>query len=132
MSSCGINAILSVNEGEMCYPAEFRMVGIEYCCVPLSKNIPPVLTDTELCVERLPVALDFMRKCLRDQKTVLIHCFSGKDRTCLLMSYYLMCEHQKTPEQAMKIVKSVRETAFSAEGWGLFVKRVLQACKQTC
>ena len=59
---------------------------------------------------------------------MLIHCRSGKDRTGLLMAYYLLNERAMTVGQAMDQVLRVRPIAFTAEGWLDYCKSILNEC----
>jgi protein-tyrosine phosphatase len=85
----GIGAVLSVNDGELVRPDELAEAGIDYCCVPLSDAAPPVPGDLEVCVSALPRALLFALGSIDRERSVLVHCSSGKDRTGLFLSYYL-------------------------------------------
>ncbi|MFV7772157.1 dual specificity protein phosphatase family protein [Shewanella marisflavi] len=122
----GIDAILSVNQGELCDPEEMAGLDLRYACIPLSENIPPQEGDQALCVAQLPKALAFIRECEAQGLTVMIHCRSGKDRTGLVMAYYLM-ENGAAPLHAVSQVRAVRDIAFSSDGWDQFVYDVLYA-----
>lgn len=123
----GFSAIISVNDGEHCNEDEISASGLAYACIPLSKNSPPIEGDREICLIGLPKALSFIKTHLATGK-VLIHCYSGKDRTGVLMAYYLFKEHDMTIEQAMDHVWSVRSIAFSAPGWVEHCRSILDAC----
>ncbi|BAJ01518.1 dual specificity protein phosphatase family protein [Shewanella violacea] len=126
IKSSGIGAVLSVNGGEECDPQAFIDADLSYACIPFSSNIPPKEEDLALCVEQLPKALTFIRDCEEKNLPVLIHCRSGKDRTALIMAYYLM-ENGAAPLHAVSQVRAVRDIAFSAEGWDQFAFDVLYA-----
>lgn len=122
----GIGAVLSVNGGEMCEPEVFEGHGLRYACIPFSRNVPPQEGDVAVCAEQLPKALAFIKQCEADDIAVLIHCRSGKDRTALLMAYYLM-SNGAAPLHAVSQVRAIRDIAFSAEGWDQFAFDVLYA-----
>lgn len=122
----GIGAVLSVNRGDMCEPQEFADHGIRYACIPFSSNVPPLEGDVEICAEQLPKALEFIKECEADDIAVMVHCRSGKDRTGLLMAYYLM-SNGAAPLHAVSQVRAIRDIAFSAEGWDQFAFDVLYA-----
>lgn len=126
LKQAGIGAVLSVNSGDGCEPDEFTAHGLDYQCIPFSSNVPPLEDDIAVCVAQLPKALAFIRHCEASDKAVLIHCRSGKDRTGLIMAYYLM-DNGAAPLHAVSQVRSVRDIAFSAEGWDQFVFDVLYA-----
>ncbi|MEZ9820402.1 dual specificity protein phosphatase family protein [Shewanella sp. 10N.286.45.A1] len=125
----GIDAILSVNNGESCEDEDFSSVGIEYQCIPFSRNAPPEVGDLEYCVEQVPKALAYIRQCEAQNKTVLIHCRSGKDRTGLIMAYYLM-DNGAAPLHAVSQIRAIRDIAFSADGWDQFAFDVLYALQE--
>ncbi|MCZ4336658.1 dual specificity protein phosphatase family protein [Shewanella colwelliana] len=126
LKQAGIGAVISVNGGDMCDTLEFDKHDILYACVPFSSNVPPTEDDLALCVEQLPKALDFIRRCEDKQIPVMIHCRSGKDRTGLLMAYYLM-QNGAAPLHAVSQVRAIRDIAFTAEGWDQFAFDVLYA-----
>jgi protein-tyrosine phosphatase len=125
----GFGAVLSVNDGELCRPAEFIQQGLAYACIPLSNNAPPRDGDLEYCLRVLPAALSFVRANISRGVPVLVHCAAGKDRTGLLMAYYLMQSDGCSPRQAMDRVRAVRSIAFTADGWDDFAFQVLTAAK---
>ena len=121
----GIGAIISVNDGELVHADELASAGIDYTCVPLSDSAPPLPGDLEACAAALPVALAFARTSIESDKSVLVHCHSGKDRTGMFLSYYL-CQVEGLPaNEAIEEVRRVRPIALSAEGWESFTREVL-------
>lgn len=129
LKQAGIQAVLSVNDGEGCEPEVFDALGLDYQCIPFSSNVPPIEDDLAICVVQLPKALAYIRQCEAKGKSVLIHCRSGKDRTGLIMAYYLM-DNGAAPLHAVSQVRSVRDIAFSADGWDQFVFDVLYALQE--
>ncbi len=125
----GIGAVISVNDGALCQSEEFSDLGMAYTRVSLAENIPPRPGDLELCTARLPAAYDFLAERLDAGEKILIHCRSGRDRTCLLMAYYLCRRYALGPVEAMERVKAVRAIAFSSEGWDAFALKVLRDCE---
>src|SRR5688572_3918609 len=99
--------------------------GLGHICVPLPKNAPPTRGDAENIYSLLPLISDFIDGCLRDGETVVVHCSSGKDRSALLLSYFLMTTQDMTPGQAMRTIASLVPEAFSAEGWKPMTRRIL-------
>lgn len=121
----GIGAVLSVNDGDGCEAASFPTLGLAYECVPLPPNEPPLPGDEELCEEALPNAYRFVSEQHSRGRAVLVHCSAGKDRTGLLMSYFLMQEEGLDVETALQRVRAVRPNALSAVGWEALGRRVL-------
>lgn len=127
LRSAGIGAVLSVNDGLLCHPSEFRKRDLAYACVPLSPNAPPQPGDLEVCLHALPRALEFVERQLSEGRATLVHCSSGKDRTGLLFAAYCMRHEGLTPAQAFARVREVRPIAFTAMGWEEFALEVLRA-----
>ncbi len=117
LRDAGIGAILSVNDGLLCHPADFRTSGIDYACVPLSDNAPPQPGDDAVCLDALPIAYEFVKKRITAGKATVVHCSSGKDRTGLFLAYYLVREEGAAAEDAIARVQAVRPIALSAIGW---------------
>lgn len=125
LSRSGFTAILSVNDGELCRPDEIAAFGMEYAAIPLSENAPPQVGDRDICIANLPKALAFIQTHNR-LGPVLVHCRSGKDRTGLVMAYYILKVHGVSPAEAMERVLKVRPIAFSAVGWIDFSHSILE------
>ncbi len=126
----GIGAILSVNDGGACHPEDFAALGMSYRCIPLSDNEPPRDGDMEHCLAALPEAYDYVRGELDEQRAVLVHCRSGKDRTGLFMCYFLIRESGMSIDDAIAEVRRVRPIALSAEGWEDLAVAVLEVARR--
>jgi protein-tyrosine phosphatase len=129
--SAGIGAILSVNDGLLCHPEDFKACDISYACFPLSENAPPQPGDDEICLRALPLAYDFVQQQLRDGRATLVHCSSGKDRTGLFLAYYLMRDTGISVAAAVEELRRVRPIALTAVGWDHFAIDVLSRCRMT-
>ncbi len=127
----GIGAILSVNDGGACHPEDFAALGMSYRCIPLSDNEPPRDGDMEHCLAALPEAYDYVRGELDEQRAVLVHCRSGKDRTGLFMCYFLIRESGMSIDDAIAEVRRVRPIALSAEGWEDLAVAVLEVARRS-
>jgi hypothetical protein len=126
----GIDAVLSVNSGALVDAGALESCGISYACIPFSWNAPPVTGDIQICLQALPKAFDFVKTHIQSGKAVMIHCTSGKDRTGLLMSYYLMRTQGMTVDEAIVAVRRVRPIALSALGWEAFGREILGRTKK--
>jgi protein-tyrosine phosphatase len=121
----GIGAVLSVNAGLSVDPQHVLAAGLEYAMIPFPANAPPMPGDLEICLERLPQAFAFIERVTAAGKSVMIHCTSGKDRTGLLMSYFLMRTRGLGIDEAIREVRRVRPIALSAAGWDGFGRAIL-------
>jgi hypothetical protein len=121
----GIDAVLSVNDGWLVNTEDLETAGLDYALIPFSANAPPMPGDFEICVEGLPKAFDFIHRVTSSGKSVMIHCTSGKDRTGLLMSYFLMRTQGLSIDEAIREVRRVRPIALSAVGWEDFGREIL-------
>ena len=123
----GFSAILSVNDGELCHIKDIEGAGLNYACIPMSENAPPRHGDKELCLLNLPKAFQYIKNHI-SKGVVLIHCRSGKDRTGLVMAYFMCKEYGLSVKQAMDYVLQVRPIAFSAENWIEYCTEILDEC----
>jgi protein-tyrosine phosphatase len=125
LAAGGVGAVLSVNDGELVRPDDLSAVGIHYRCVPLSDAAPPQPGDLEICTRALPRALSFAVDSIEQDRSVVVHCRSGKDRTGLFLSYYLCAIEGLTAKEAVRELRRVRPVALSAQGWESFSYQVL-------
>ncbi|MBV7314974.1 dual specificity protein phosphatase family protein [Shewanella sp. NIFS-20-20] len=124
LKTAGIGAIISVNNGDACDQALIAAAGIRYQCIGLPDSIPPTPQDLESAVAQLPAIMAFISQAQADGLPVLIHCRSGRDRTCLVMAQYLI-QQGAAPVHAISQVRAVRDIAFSSEGWDQFTFDVI-------
>lgn len=116
ISSSGFSAILSVNDGEGVHETLIKELQMEYANIPMSNNIPPGEGDRELCLDHLPLAMQFISWNV-NKGPVLVHCRSGKDRTGMVLAAYLVKFEGYNAKAAMDAVIAKNPIAFSAEGW---------------
>ncbi len=129
LAKSGIGAILSVNFAQSVDTAALKKHNINHQCIPLAANAPPKPEELALCLERLPIAYEFVQAEIDAGKKVLVHCRHGKDRTGLFMAYYLMRRYHIGADEAISRVKQVRPIAFTAAGWDSFAPEVLAKVK---
>lgn len=127
LRTAGFNAVLSVNDGLLCHPEDFKRLGMAYACVPLPPNAPPRPGDFDQCLAALPVAYSFVAEQFAQAHRVLVHCSSGKDRTGLFLAYCLMNHLGQSANEAIANVLTVRPIAYTADGWLDFAFEVLLA-----
>jgi hypothetical protein len=90
-------------------PEEYAAAAdIAYACEPMSPNMPPQPGDEEGCRRALLRAYDFVLTQMSQGRAVMVHCHAGKDRTGLILSYFLMKHAGLTPVDAIRSVRRVR------------------------
>ncbi len=126
LKQAGIGAVLSLHDADNSDSQLFDTYQINYACIPVAHPVSPVDSDISICAAQLPKALAFIRQYEAENIPVLIHSYAGKDRTALLMAYYLM-DNGAAPVHAVSQVRAICDVAFSAEGWDQFTFDVLYA-----
>ena len=56
--------------------------------------------------------LEQMHECIINNKSVLVHCFAGMQRSCALVACYLIKYHNMTPDTSIDYIKIKRPIAF--------------------
>lgn len=125
MRDAGIGAVLSLNDGLLCHPEDFRALGISYACIPLSDNAPPQPGDDAHCLRALPQASRYVSTQVSLGRVTVVHCSSGKDRTGLFLAYHMMRAEGLSPEEAIESVRRVRPVVLTAIGWHEFARDIL-------
>jgi hypothetical protein len=126
----GIHAILSVNDGFLCSPMAMWGAGLEYCCSPLSDNLPPRPGDEEQCIKGFRKGMAFIEAQLTQHRTVLVHCSMGRERTGLFLATYLVVSDRMMPDEAIRHVRAIRPTTLQAEGWEALALRVMHRLRR--
>jgi protein tyrosine phosphatase len=56
--------------------------------------------------------LEQMHDFIMKERTILVHCFAGMQRSCALVACYLIKYHHMNPDDAIEYIKSKRPIAF--------------------
>lgn len=121
----GIRAVLSVNDGRLVHARDFALRDMAYACIPFTDNAPPRQGDEEICRVALRQAYRFVHTQITAGNPVLVHCTSGKDRTGLVLSHFLVRQSNCSAADAIARVRQVRPIALSATGWEELAHRLL-------
>lgn len=116
LRAAGFDAVINLSEHPSDFAA-FQAVGIESSWVPLPADIPPTQASQEKCVEALPRAVAFVSAQLAKKRRVLVHCYAGKDRTCLLLAVFVAKQDGISARAAIDKVREVRPLALTTLGW---------------
>ena len=107
-----------------CKALEYYMIidVIKYTYIPekpnthIYINLPvhdsPDECDTLLSLIYETQVLEKMHVALEANKPVLVHCFAGMQRSCVLVACYLIIYKSMTPDEAIDYIKSKRPIAF--------------------
>lgn len=123
LKAVGIGAVVSLSD-DAGDPDALARAGIAHLHRPIKRNVPPLEEDVSRAGEAISEALAWVLEMEAAQTPVLVHCALGNDRTGLLMAAYLMARGA-APVHAVSQVRSLREQAFTAEGWDQLVYDVL-------
>jgi len=124
LRSGGIQAVLNVSEFES-KQSNFDEAGLELEWIPFPASYPAT-DETEIqCLELLPKAYSFVTSCIEKEKTVLVHCSWGRDRSGLILAYHLALVMSLSPRNAIAQLSKVRPKAITALGWEEMAVRVI-------
>jgi protein-tyrosine phosphatase len=122
--AAGFDTVLNLSGQEPDYPA-FERVGLQVAWIPLPSEIPPN-EDSEIRFEEaLPRAYDFLTTQIAAGRRVLVHCYSGRDRTGMLFALLLAKRGGLSVREAILKVREVRPIAITADGWEDLALRVI-------
>lgn len=84
---------------------------IEYMRIPVEDSLKE--KDFEKMYQYMPVIVEFINKHLNLQKNnIFIHCWAGRQRSCISIAAYLVAKHGMTPHEACKLILDKRPEAF--------------------
>ncbi len=126
LSRAGFSAILSLDDREI-EPRSIAAAGFSHELVKLPEQLPADDVVTQECISKLPTAYQFIRKNILNGNTVLVHCVGGRDRTGMVLAYYLCATLGLSPEEGIARVRDVRPEALDAlaPGWEDMALRVM-------
>ena len=113
---CGIKVILSLVSN----PETQQVVDaglIHYQLLFEDKIFRPYKTANDHVLRILGKFDKILEKHLPRNEPVLVHCNSGKDRTGLLLVYYLVTRKKIKDKRAIKTIKNLKYDALSVKGY---------------
>jgi protein-tyrosine phosphatase len=120
----GFKAVLNLSEFEP-NDSDFKTVGIICEWMPIPNSYPAVDEAEAACLRVLPPAGAFIAEHVEATQAVLVHCAWGRDRTGIVLAYYLAAHQGLSADDAIAEVKRVRPKALSAPGWEAMANRVI-------
>jgi protein-tyrosine phosphatase len=123
----GFTLVVSLTERLVNRSFEFAAHGLDHISIPLPKNAPPRPGDAFEIGALLPHIYEIVQQRLTasPEERILVHCSSGKDRTGLFMTYFLMRSQQLPMEDAFSQVRALRPDLLTASGWDEMARQVL-------
>ena len=110
----GIDVIVSTHSD--CDELEIKNSQIEH----LKHFMPTVYPTTQQLVDRFVLltkaAADDVVLKMNEGKTVMVHCYAGRDRTGLVLAAVLMQIYNMDPDEALTHLRAVRPTALTSPG----------------
>lgn len=120
----GIGAVLSLDTREVGADA-LRAAGIEHAVVELPADDEATDQTEATCLERLPEAQSFLEAQAEAGRGTLVHCRMGRDRTALVVAYFIACAEDLDADFAIAKVRDVRPDALFAPRWEPLALRVI-------
>jgi len=88
-----------------------HMRDIEYMRIPVDDSLRE--KDFELMVQYMPCIVEFIAKHVDIAKqNILVHCYAGRQRSCIAVATYLVAKHKMTPHEACRYIVERRPEAF--------------------
>ena len=94
---------------------------IEYIRIPVydTKN----KLNQEQMLEYLPIITEFIYKSVvLEDKNILIHCNTGKQRSCVAVCAYLIKYYSMNPSEAVSMISTKKKDAFNGTKSVMFAK----------
>jgi protein-tyrosine phosphatase len=118
----GFDVVLNLTEFEPAR-AEFAAAGLEADWISFPSTYPPDAAAEEAYLAALPRAYALLQNHLRADRKVLVHCSWGRDRTGILLAYYLARTEGLHASEAIARVREFRPKAMA--GWEPMAERIL-------
>lgn len=115
LHAAGIDSVISLAaEVEV---TDLTAYGLEH----YRANFPPLVLSSEglrkaFIYQALPV-WSFIDQQLKLDRSTLVHCYAGNDRTGAMLSGYLVIYKGATPEEAISLIRSLNPRAMEAPGY---------------
>ena len=124
LASAGIGAVLSLDRSEVDAEA-LAAAGLEHAVVELPGDDEANEATEAACLERLPEAQAFLEAQAEAGRATLVHCSMGRDRTALVLAYFVACQDDLDADFALARVRDARPDALFARRWEPMGLRVI-------
>lgn len=112
----GLAAVVSLVQIED--PGSVLRAGLRHCVIPFEEKLHlPYKTANGFVIDIFDEFDRVLNAHLPRREAVLVHCNAGKDRTGLLLAYYLVSRRELSAKRALKALRSVKLDALSGAGY---------------
>jgi protein-tyrosine phosphatase len=99
-------------------PKEVAQAGLKHYCIPFEERLHlPYKSANGFVLEICDRFDQILKAHLPRKEPILVHCNSGKDRTGLLLAYYLITRRGLSARRALKAVRKQKPDALTASGY---------------
>lgn len=85
----------------------YKNKDVEYMRIPIDDSLKEI--DFEKAYNFMPAAVEFIHKHADLEKhNIFIHCWAGRQRSCIMLIAYLVAKHKMTPKQASRYIMDKR------------------------
>ena len=121
--------MLTLNSGAGVDAAALRKAGLAHHRIALPVKAPPQPGAIGICKEALPEAYRWIQAQLELGNPVLAHGSQGRDRTGLLLCYYLTRRLSISGPEALRRLRRVRPMVLRAIGWEDLARQAIYSRK---
>jgi len=127
MKAAGFDIIISLDAKEYSM-LNAKNKGLAVKLFHLPNSIPPPPMEKKIFEHRLPETVEYLIKEVEENnKSVLVHCHAGNDRTGGVLTGYLSFTRKIPPTEALGIVREQNPQAISAPGYEEMIISILEA-----
>jgi protein-tyrosine phosphatase len=124
LAAAGIGAVLSLDSREVDAKA-LEAAGLEHAFVELPADDEANEATEATCLERLPGAQAFLETQVEAGRATVVHCSMGRDRTALVLAYFVACRDDLDADFALARIRDARPDALFARRWEPMGLRVI-------
>lgn len=129
LRQAGFRAIVSLDAAGV-DQADIRGCGLAHKLLPMPDDVPPAPHNLGLYRRQVAQAGEFIHEHVANGDPTLVHCHAGKDRTGVVLAWYLCTHRGTTARQAIDTLRRAKPTILSAEGYEALLHQLLEPSDQ--